>query len=509
MKGFGENEGVYSTVYGEGGMTCTDESIHILLAFDDNYAPHGAVAMNSVLQSNPNHHISFHVFYSNLSNEHIAIFKDWFKNKKDSIVFYQLGADDIPGHSIRGTDHVSVEAFFRILCAQILPETLEKIIYIDCDVLNLRSLEELWNFEIDSYALGACLGGCPSDRKLALGLNGADAWYFNSGVLLINLQYWREHNVTGEVLQFIRTAGHLPRWDQDALNAVLKGRWRRLPFKYNALQSVTTKPHVQTFYSKDCDNEERYEAVIAPVIVHYTDLHRHKAWFRNSVCQNKHLYESFRKGTPYRDVPLENYPATELLPHLKKLKGNKSTVLVFGERLMPLAKMALENLQNGDTLYLFDLVKRGSEVPGELTRVANPNGVGLKVLNGSNVSISDSVVSLLKSEGRDITRMKFDLIYFDCKNIGADAVMAMAFTSHFVADNGLFVLDNLRSHYDDGYLPFGRLPGPDGLFSPQTAPLLGIDIAKVIFVPPRWEDLPMTSRGEPKYFALYRRRAGN
>ena len=55
--------------------------------------------------------------------------------------------------------------------------------------------------------------------------------YFNSGVLLINLDYWREHNITQQLLDFVCTnPNKCLLHDQDAINAVLYGKIRRLQF---------------------------------------------------------------------------------------------------------------------------------------------------------------------------------------------------------------------------------------------------------------------------------------
>ena len=68
--------------------------------------------------------------------------------------------------------------------------------------------------------------------------------YFNSGVLLLNLTYWRENNLENELLEYAyNNIGLLQYHDQDILNAVLKDRKKQMSIAYN-VQSTFLKREI-------------------------------------------------------------------------------------------------------------------------------------------------------------------------------------------------------------------------------------------------------------------------
>ena len=125
--------------------------------------------------------------------------------------------------------HITHTAYFRLLAARLLPQSIDKVIYLDADILVRRDLTELWNYDVgDHYCLAAINIACPfinarqaghtfqnSIPYLAaispipnwrkLGLDGS-APYFNSGVMLINLKRWRDESIEGKLLSVFEEA---------------------------------------------------------------------------------------------------------------------------------------------------------------------------------------------------------------------------------------------------------------------------------------------------------------
>jgi lipopolysaccharide biosynthesis glycosyltransferase len=138
-----------------------------------------------------------------------------------------------------------------------LPITLDRVIYLDSDVLIQDDITELWKMDLqDNYCLAATDIACPFvDARFAparfrrsipylatlapisnwqnLGLDPRKA-YFNSGVMVLNLNRWREDNVEQKLLACLRDQSrHVWCWDQYALNVVFAGKWQRLPARWN------------------------------------------------------------------------------------------------------------------------------------------------------------------------------------------------------------------------------------------------------------------------------------
>lgn len=132
-------------------------------------------------------------------------------------------------------NHLPISAFYRIFLPQLLPN-IERILYLDVDVLITNNLEELWNEDLQ----GAFFG-CVRDEAVAatngwgeqlLGTVGKD--YFNSGVLLMDLSLFRKYSINLYFYQFIlESTQFYVLGDQDALNLYFKGAVKYLDIKYN------------------------------------------------------------------------------------------------------------------------------------------------------------------------------------------------------------------------------------------------------------------------------------
>ena len=128
-------------------------------------------------------------------------------------------------------------------CRTLLPRLLDipRLIYLDCDVLVFRDLSELFDLELSSDKSLAAVQDSETltlsddSRTLASAMNlPAAGRYFNSGVMLLNLNELRKENFTEKSLEFFKNwRGHYRFWDQSAINFLLHGRIAELPEHWN------------------------------------------------------------------------------------------------------------------------------------------------------------------------------------------------------------------------------------------------------------------------------------
>jgi lipopolysaccharide biosynthesis glycosyltransferase len=134
-----------------------------------------------------------------------------------------------------------IATYDKVAVARLLPATLNKVLWLDCDLLVLSDIARLWDEELGNYFSLAAWD--PLVRRLgsrfgvagyrALGLDG-DARYFNAGVMVINLALWRRDDIAGQTLDYLRRFRHrVFFWDQEGLNAVLAGRWKEIDAGWN------------------------------------------------------------------------------------------------------------------------------------------------------------------------------------------------------------------------------------------------------------------------------------
>ena len=130
-------------------------------------------------------------------------------------------------------------AYCRILLPQLLD--IPRVIYLDCDVLVFRDLSKLFSTRLLPGNLVAAVPDSetlsPADDSLALTSAmkvPAEADYFNSGVMLMDLDELRRQDFLGRAVEFLnRRRGHYRFWDQSAINFLLQGQIDPLPEYWN------------------------------------------------------------------------------------------------------------------------------------------------------------------------------------------------------------------------------------------------------------------------------------
>jgi lipopolysaccharide biosynthesis glycosyltransferase len=181
---------------------------------------------------------------------------------------------------LQGTHHMACltdATKFRLLPPSVMPKSVKRAIYLDCDVVVAGSLRPLWDLDLDGHLVAAVRdAGAPfpagpyGTQWRELGLT-PDSPYFNAGVLVIPLEEWRIEEVSRRALDILRRSK--PRWgDQDALNAVMERRWMELDRRWN-LQTPDSDGSGLA-WALWRDNVER--ALADPAVVHYTE--RDKPW---------------------------------------------------------------------------------------------------------------------------------------------------------------------------------------------------------------------------------------
>ena len=115
----------------------------IALCHDNNYAPYSTVVIASILDHNENAEITFHLLHTDLTAERCAIIKSWvesFKGKK--VCFYQMKKESFADFPIDEHTYLDYGAYIRLYLGECLNQ-IDKVLYLDCDVIVNGSLCEL------------------------------------------------------------------------------------------------------------------------------------------------------------------------------------------------------------------------------------------------------------------------------------------------------------------------------------------------------------------------------
>ena len=190
---------------------------------------------------------------------------------KLNIKYLQIKESQIP-KNVTVAERITKATYYRILLPQLLPE-IDKIIYLDSDVINLRDLTEMYNLEMseNTYFLGAL--GDPNSIKAVRDLGTLAEFQINCGVLVLNLKSMRKFEIGKKILNFSRYH-NLKQWDNTAINAVCTNNIKIISLKYNLIlyRNITEYIKMNNIqsYKYRYTIDEIKESYSNPINLHYS-----------------------------------------------------------------------------------------------------------------------------------------------------------------------------------------------------------------------------------------------
>jgi len=241
--------------------------LHVALAFDEKFAVPAYATMRSIcLMTTRRKELVFHLCHPGLGKKSLGILEKLTEEFGAKIVHYDLGANNDYQHFaaiLPHTKHISAVMYARMMLDQIVPSDILRLVYVDCDLLIRAPIEELILSELGGLPVGAIKE--PHSLRFAHGsdavqnhdlFDSADP-FFNSGVMVMDLDLWRK-NSSLQKLREAEKSGALARLanDQQVLNFLFKNNWKQLDGAWNMF------------------GVSRAIEGLDPKIVHYTGLNK-------------------------------------------------------------------------------------------------------------------------------------------------------------------------------------------------------------------------------------------
>jgi len=293
------------------------KSINIVSSSNNLYSNYLIAMMNSAVQNTPDTQINFFIIYEDLSSDkQKLITKTFSKNKNVSIEYIKMDKDLFKNVILKTYAASSYEAYARLLLPELF-DKLDKIIYLDADMIILNNLNLLEDIDLESHPIAAVTDINDNSVKIfeyLFKLKNVKG-YFNSGVLVMNLKKLRDENFTQESLNFIsKTDVSYKFFDQDILNYFFHNRYLKLDYRWNV---QLYEELASTKYWHTTMNEFEYKLTkISPFIIHYTIVKPDK---RNYFFRYRNVYKLYLKNAgiefKYRKTSLKEiaWTLTEIL----------------------------------------------------------------------------------------------------------------------------------------------------------------------------------------------------
>lgn len=197
--------------------------LNILISVNKNYLEHAKTMLCSV-RFHTLEDITVYFINLNLSDIECNTFKEYLKKYKIHVEIIKIDNSIFDVFPI-GNFHYSIEMYFRILAQFLLPKELERVLWLDADIIVKKDIKDFYNQDFNGKSLIACMdkNNEKSDVKHVKEVLSLEEsyLYFNSGVLLLNLEKLRK----GKSIEKIATIANglkdkLTFPDQDILNVL-------------------------------------------------------------------------------------------------------------------------------------------------------------------------------------------------------------------------------------------------------------------------------------------------
>ncbi len=270
--------------------------MHIVFCTDSNYVMPTGVAITSICENNQNEDINFHIILIGISQP-VESLDNIVQQYGQSVSFYFLSEEKLSAFPCKGSPYISNTAFARIFIPELLSEDIEKVIYLDCDVIVNANMADLWNETLaEDTPLAAAIDmfSLSGQVRESSGLP-MNYTYFNSGVLLMNLNYWRANQCTQHLGDLANRNSYLY-VDQDVLNVFFAGKIKTLSSRFNMIVTALAIGELNWMIPAS-KMEHIRQAIAQPVIIHYTSSH--KPW-TDDICPLRNIWEQYCELTVWK-----------------------------------------------------------------------------------------------------------------------------------------------------------------------------------------------------------------
>lgn len=269
---------------------------NIACSTDDRYVQHCMAMLCSLFENNKCYEFVIHLLHHGLSDEGQRSIAKLVAMYNNTINIYDVDETYFENLTIADNHpNLSIATYYRLILPTILDTAIDRILYLDCDVIVLGNVKNLFELNLDGYGVAAVKDCVPGDdaHRIVMGLP-LNAKAFCAGVLMINIDYWRDNNSQENMLRFAKDMrDRLFMEDQDVLNHEFRNHWFQLPYKYGYTpMSIVPIDSNQTL-------EDVLEYTYKPEIIHYASLV--KPWLDVNF-PGREYYWKYAKLSGFRDI---------------------------------------------------------------------------------------------------------------------------------------------------------------------------------------------------------------
>ncbi|MBQ7345860.1 MAG: glycosyltransferase family 8 protein [Oscillospiraceae bacterium] len=281
--------------------------MNVVYSSSNEYSKHAGISMTSLFENNKDVDVLdvFIIDYGICDDNKHKL--DAIAKKYGRKIFYR----SFDQEDMVYTDNcykIQINSYARLFLAAILPESVKKVIWLDCDTVVTDSLTDLWNTDLQGKAIAA-VQDCGSGYFWKETGTVDHYRYICAGVFLADLEKWRRINVTMQFQEYMRQMnGHLEHVDQTVLNGVLHQDCVIVHPRYDVLTPTFVMPYdnliayfklEKGYYSK----QEIRDSIRKPAIIHFTSSNIGRPWEKGNKHPRAKEYQKYWKASAWKDEP--------------------------------------------------------------------------------------------------------------------------------------------------------------------------------------------------------------
>ncbi len=259
--------------------------MNILVTLNSNYLNVLVVMLKSLAINNKHKIFDVYVMNDSLTLKDINYLKE---NVLENIKIIDLKVKDHILDKAPVTKRYPKEMYYRILAAYYLPKKVDRILYLDPDLVVINKIDKLYNLDLDNYYFAAAShiwGILQTFNRIRLRMDSGEV-YINSGVMLMNIKLLRKEQDKNDVYKYLKkNKNKLMLPDQDVISGLYANKILPLdPYVYNMTEKLLNqtyfRPHISERWIKDNS-----------VIIHYCG--KNKPWKKGYKGKLNKFYEYY------------------------------------------------------------------------------------------------------------------------------------------------------------------------------------------------------------------------
>lgn len=298
----------------------SEEKFHVSYGIDRHFLFGCGISIASILMNNKDINFTFHIFTDFFEEKDLSEFKLLCEQYNTEIIVYIISCDELK--SLPSTKNWSYATYFRFIIADFLSPLVDRLLYLDADIICKGSLKELVKLDLNNVIAAAVAerdNEWWNHRAEALGNDDIATGYFNAGFLLLNLSQWEKEDISSQAMNLLSNDAvkkKISFLDQDILNLLIVNKVLFLGKQYNTQFSVNyelKKGGVVSPISKDT------------VLIHY--IGPTKPWHEwSAVYPITQYFRVAQETSPWKHTPLLQAESANQLRYCAKHRFHQGKI---------------------------------------------------------------------------------------------------------------------------------------------------------------------------------------